>query len=139
LTKKVEISYELELIALVVIGIDCTEIEEICWLTPESSWRYQFKEKTVNCIKIGWNNNTVLIMTDKTDTNSTMLDLAQQLSNGTDSKKFAVLGQLDNGIHSVIRDFSEMILKAKTPIANLKKKCLNVCPELNYYGARLLT
>jgi hypothetical protein len=49
------------------------------------------------------------IMTDRTDTNSTMLDLAQQLSNGTDSKKFAVLGQLDNGINSVIRDFSEMI------------------------------
>lgn len=65
----------------------------------------------VEAILIGWNNNTVLIMTDRTDTNSTMLDLAQQLSNGTDSKKFAVSGQLDNGINSDIRDFAEMILK----------------------------
>ena len=65
----------------------------------------------VEAILIGWTNNTVLIMTDRTNTNSTMIDLAQQLSNGTDSKKFAVLGQLDNGINSDIHDFAEMILK----------------------------
>ena len=66
---------------------------------------------SVEAIRTGWNNDTVLIMTDRTDTNSTMLDLTQHLFNGTDSNTFNVSGQLDNGINSAIRDFAEMILK----------------------------